>query len=143
MINQDAYKAVIAKAKMDRQHLEFERQRLVEIERKISTLDAIIANAAAFLGDDSQQTVTPLGGSTNSGRPDKPIADLIHQIMDELNWRTFRIPAMKREFIKRSWIEDSTNAGVIIRTAALRRKDEFTLKDGVITRIGKPAELQL
>lgn len=140
MLDKNAYRAVIAKAKEDRALLELERKRLVEIERKISALDAIINNAAAFVGDTTQEVVAVPANRNDSGRPEKSIADLIHQIMDELRLTSFRIPEMKREFVKRSWIEDKSNAGVIIRSSALRRKREFSLKDGVITRVGKPGE---
>jgi hypothetical protein len=66
------------------------------------------------------------------------MADLIHRVMDELGINTFRVPFLKAEFVKRGWLPNRPNAGLILRTAALRRTNEFKLSNGEFTRIGRP-----
>ena len=136
------YRKALQRAKKDRADLEGKRKQLERINERIGALDSMILQISAYLS--SQSAPLEEKGKTQKPeeiktKPSKPLADLIHEVMNERGISSFRIPLMKAEFVKRGWIEDKPSAGLVLRNAALRRKKEFTVKNAELFRIGKPS----
>lgn len=131
------YELALERAKKDRAKLEDKRKELEAIDLQIKKLDAFIVQASAMVDRTPLSPVALLKQDPKSPKPNLPLADLIHKVMDELGIGTFRVPVMRDELIKRGWLEKKSNAGMSVRTAALRRKREFKLDNGEFTRIGK------
>jgi hypothetical protein len=132
------YVQALERARKERAELEEQRKKMEAIDNRIRSLDTFILNVTALLKLDSPNETEPSVQATQTQRPNLPVADLIHKVMDELGISTFRIPSMRLEFIKRGWISSKPNSGLILRTAALRRDNEFKLNKGELTRISKP-----
>jgi hypothetical protein len=132
------YIQALERAKKERVELAEKRKLLETIDQKLRAIDSLILQINAVLAADSPEPAEIPQAETKRIKPDMPLADLIHKVLDELGITSFRIPFMKAEFVKRGWLEDKPSAGLLLRNAALRRKNEFSINNGELSRTNKP-----